>query len=132
MGSVRRLPVVLAVAAATLAAAPDASAAGPIESGLANPASVKTLRPGVTLTTYTVTVNDFGVTRRQTIYKVAWTIGNTHVQLNAAPLGSYYSDDTSIRLNRISSWWSSSGLGSTVVAAVNGDFFADSSRHGGA
>lgn len=135
MRSARRLPVVLAVATAALASAgspaPAVSATGPILSGLSSP-SVKTLKPGVTLSTYRVSVNDAGVTRKQTIYKVAWTVGNSHVQLNAAPLGGYYADDRSIRLNHISSWWAGAGAGSGAVAAINGDFFAGSRRHGGA
>jgi hypothetical protein len=131
MGVFRRWWAGAAAVAAVLAAAPMAAAAGPIQSGLGSPA-VKTLRPGVTLSTYTVTVLDAGVMRNEKIYKVAWSIGDTHVQLNSAILGGTYSDDYSIRLNRISSWYASSGLGSSMTAAINGDFFADSNRHGGA
>jgi hypothetical protein len=132
MGALRRWWVWTAAVAVLLAAAPIASAAGPIQSGLGTPASVRTLKPGVTMSVYNVTVLDAGVLRSQKIYKIAWTVGNGHVQLNSAILGTPYTDDYSIRLNRISSWYASSGLDTSMVAAINGDFFADSYRHGGA
>jgi len=129
-----RCGVAVAVAIATaLAAAPAASAAtGPIQSGLGSPISKKTLRPGVTLSVYTVKVLDAGVLRTVKIEKVAWQIGNGHVALQSAVLGPTYSDDYAVRLNRISSWYSRTAVASSVTAAINGDFFADDWRHSGA
>jgi hypothetical protein len=124
--------VAVAIAAA-LAAAPAASASsGPIQSGLGSPTSKKTLRPGVTLSVYTVKVLDAGVLRTVQIRKVAWQIGNGHLALQSAVLGSAYPDDYAIRLNRISSWYSGTAVASSVTAAINGDFFADDWRHSGA
>lgn len=124
---------VAAATAAVLAAAPAASASsGPIQSGLGSPTSKKTLRPGVTLSVYTVKVLDAGVLRTVKIRKVAWQIGNGHVSLQSAVLGSSYSDDYAVRLNRISSWYSGTAVASSVTAAINGDFFADDWHHSGA
>ncbi|HYW29066.1 MAG TPA: hypothetical protein VE824_04600 [Gaiellales bacterium] len=121
------------VSAAALAAAPAASAAtGPIQSGLGAPTAQKTLRPGVTLSVYTVKVLDAGVLRTVKIRKIAWQIGNSHVGLQSAVLGSYYTDDYAIGLNRISTWYSGLAGQSSVAAAINGDFFADDWRHIGA
>jgi len=50
MGRLRSLAAVIAASAAALAVAPAADAAGPIQSGLATPVAVTTLKPGVTLT----------------------------------------------------------------------------------
>jgi Phosphodiester glycosidase len=92
---------------------------------------VTTLKPGVTLTHYRVTVLDGGVLRTQHIYKVAWTIGNSHVALDSVPLGAYYPDDFSVRMNQIRGWATATApVG--LTAAINGDFFADSYAHPGA
>jgi hypothetical protein len=133
MGRLRRGVAVAAATAVVLAAAPAASAStGPIQSGLGSPTSKKTLRPGVTLSVYTVKVLDGGVLRTVKIRKVAWQIGNAHVALQSAILGTSYSDDYAIRLNRISSWYSGTAIGSSLTAAINGDFFADDWHHSGA
>src|SRR5205807_53732 len=87
MGRPRSIVALLAVVMAALASAPAALASGPIQTGLGKPISVTTLKPGVTLTHYRVTVMDAGVLRTQQIYKVAWTIGNSHVVLDSMPLG---------------------------------------------
>jgi len=132
MGSSRKRIVVAAAAvAASLALAPAASASapGPIKAGLARPTSTKTLKTGVSLTRFKVTVVDAGTRRTIKITKISWKIGNSHVQLNSAALGSYYSDDDSVRLNQIRSWATGAGLGGSLVAAINGDFFADSRHH---
>jgi Phosphodiester glycosidase len=131
MGRSRSLAAVFAVVAVAFATAPAALASGPIQSGLGKPVSVTTLKPGVTLTQYKVVVLDAGILRTQRIYKVAWTIGNAHLTLDSAALGTYYPDDFSVRLNQIRSW---AGATSPVglTAAINGDFFADSSMHPGA
>ena len=116
-----------------LASAPAAQASGPIQTGLSTPVSVSTLKPGVTLTHYKVTVLDAGVLRTEQIYKVAWTIGNTHVGLDSSPLGGYYADDFSVRMNQIRSWATATATApSGLTAAINGDFFADSYAHPGA
>jgi hypothetical protein len=123
----------VAVTAAVLAAVPAASASsGPIQSGLGAPTSQRTLRPGVTLSVYTVKVLDAGVLRTVKIRKIAWQIGNSHVALQSAVLGSSYPDDYAIRLNRISSWYAGLANPSSVAAAINGDFFGDDWRHSGA
>jgi Phosphodiester glycosidase len=133
MGPLRRLLGGVLATIAVLAAAPAASAAsGPIQSGLGSPTSVRTLRPGVSLTVYTVKLLDAGVLRTERLYKVAWTIGNPHVQLRSALMGPTYSDDSSIRLNSISNWWAATGSDTSMTAAINGDFFADSWQHNGA
>jgi hypothetical protein len=131
MGRARSFAAVFAVVTVALASAPPALASGPIRSGLGTPISVTTLKPGVTLTKYKVTVLDAGVLRTQRIYKVAWTIGNSHVGLDSAALGSYYSDDFSVRMNQIRSWATATAPAG-LTAAINGDFFADSYVHPGA
>jgi hypothetical protein len=131
MGRSRSAAVVFAVVMAALASAPAALASGPIQSGLGKPISVTTLKPGVTLKQYKVVVLDAGVLRTQRIYKVAWTIGDSHVGLDSALLGSYYSDDFSVRLNQIRGW-ATTAAPVGLTAAINGDFFADSFTHSGA
>jgi hypothetical protein len=132
MGRLRIFAAIFAVAAVALTAAPAALAGGPIQSGLATPVSVTALKPGVTLTQYHVTVLDAGILRTQNLYKVSWTIGNSHVALDASPLGTYYPDDFSVRLNQIRGWATGAGAPSSLTAAINGDFFADSYNHSGA
>jgi hypothetical protein len=132
MGRRRRLAAVLAVFTVALAAAPAALASGPVQSGLGKPVAVTTLKPGVTLTQYRVTVLDAGVLRTQTIYKVSWVAGNSRLTLGASPIGTYYGDDFSVRLNQIRSWAGGGSAPAGLTAAVNGDFFADSSVHPGA
>ncbi len=129
MSRLRCLTALSAVAAFALTAAPAALASGPIQSGLAKPVAVTTLKPGVTLNQYRVVVLDAGVLRNETIYKVWWTIGNTHVSLDSSPLGTYYPDDFSVRLNQIKSAVTAAAPPG-FTAAINGDFFADSSRSG--
>ena len=99
---------------------------------MATPVAVTTLKPGVILTQYKVTVLDAGVMRTQSIYKVSWTIGNSHVSLDSAALGTYYPDDFSVRLTQIKSSPATIAAQSSLMAAINGDFFADSYSHSGA
>jgi Phosphodiester glycosidase len=132
MGRLRSFAAVTAVSAAALTAAPAAYATGPIQSGLTTPVSVTTLKPGITLTQYRVTVADAGVLRTQNIYKVSWTIGNSHISLDSAALGTYYSDDSSVRLTQIKASAATIAAQSSLAAAINGDFFADSYTHSGA
>jgi hypothetical protein len=132
MGRLRSLAAVIAVSAAALALAPAADAAGPIQSGLATPVAVTTIKPGVTLTQYKVIVNDAGVLRTQSIYKVSWTIGNSHVLLDSAVLGTYYADDFSVRLAQIKGSAATTAVQSSLAAAINGDFFASSYAHSSA
>ena len=133
LGRLRRGVAVAAATAAVLAAAPGASAStGPIVSGLAVASAKKTLRPGVTLSVFNVKVLDAGVLRSVKIRKISWLLGNSHVSLRSAVLGTSYSDDYAIRLNRISSWYSGMANRSSLVAAINGDFFADDWHHIGA
>lgn len=132
MGRLRALAAAIAVSAVALAVAPAAYATGPIQSGLATPVAVTTLKPGVILTQYKVTVLDAGVMRTQSIYKVSWTIGNSHVSLDSAALGTYYPDDFSVRLTQIKGSPATIAAQSSLMAAINGDFFADSYSHSGA
>ncbi len=105
MGRLRRIAAAVVATAAVLTAAPGASAStGPIQSGLGAPTAQRTLKPGVVLSVYKVKVLDAGVLRKEKIWKVAWQIGDTHVGLRSGILGTSYSDDYAIRLNRISSW----------------------------
>ncbi len=102
--------------------APQALAAGPILSGLGTPVKVTTLKPGLVQYRYRLVVNDDGVRRVQTLYKIAWSYPSTRIALHSAVLGSV--SNGWIRENPISSWasWSRpAGL----VAAINGDMFAD-------
>jgi hypothetical protein len=127
MAPPRILLTLAASGALLLAAASPALAAGPIKSGLA-PVSTTSLKPGVTLSTYRMTVADGGIYRSINVYKVAWRVGHSHVRLHSGVLGAYYRDDYSIRLNRISSF-ASTPAANGLVAAINGDFFADSDAH---
>jgi hypothetical protein len=122
----------MTVSAVALTVAPAAYATGPIQSGLATPVAVTTLKPGVILTQYKVTVADSGVLRTQAIYKVSWTIGNSRVSLDSATLGTYFSDDHSVRLTQIRGSSATIAAQSSLAAAINGDFFANSYLHSGA
>ncbi len=133
MGRLRRIAAAVVATAAVLTAAPGASAStGPIQSGLGAPTAQRTLKPGVVLSVYKVKVLDAGVLRKEKIWKVAWQIGDTHVGLRSGILGTSYSDDYAIRLNRISSWYSGMAGAGSLTAAINGDFFADDWHHNGA
>ena len=82
MGRVHRLSLALLSSVLLLtppATAPAALPSGPISSLWT--VSTTTLKPGVTLTHYRVTVSGYG--RTQDIWKVAWTIGNTHMALTS-------------------------------------------------
>src|SRR5262249_32260435 len=108
MPLLRRVALATALMSALRAvAAPPVVAAGPILSGLAKPAAVTTLKPGVVQYRYRIVVNDDGVIRKQTMYKIAWSYPSTRVSLHSALLGSYASTGW-IHNNPISSWasWS--------------------------
>src|SRR3954447_5944247 len=130
MVPVRRIAAALsALAVLAAASAGPATAAGPIAKGL-TATSAKALRSGVTLSQFTMQVNDHGHLRTVRVWKVSWKVGNPHVRLDSALLGGYNTDDRSVKLGRISSWakW---GAPAGLVAAVNGDYFADSWQHYG-
>lgn len=98
------------------ASAPAALPAGPISSLWI--VSTTTLKPGVTLIHYRATVSSYG--RTQDIWKVAWTLGNSHVKLTSRLLGRYHPSNQTVDIARISSLAGTPGL----VAALNGDFSA--------
>jgi hypothetical protein len=124
MPLLRRVALATALTSALGAVmAPQVLAAGPILSGLSKPVSVTTLKPGVVQYRYRIVVNDDGVIRKQTLYKIAWSYPSTRVALHSALLGTVSSTGW-IRNNPISSWatWSRPG---GLLAAINGDMFDD-------
>ena len=110
------------ISVAATVVAPPALATGPILSGLAKPVKVTTLKPGLVQYRYKLLVNDDGVRRTQTLYKIVWSYPSTRIALHSAVLGS--ESNGWIRENPISSWaqWSQPG---GLVAAINGDMFND-------
>ena len=119
----RRVALAFAlISAFATVVASQALAAGPILSGLGKPVKVTTLKPGLVQYRYRLVVNDDGIRRVQTLYKIAWSYPSTRIALHSAVLGSV--SNGWIRENPISAWasWSRpAGL----VAAINGDMFAD-------
>jgi hypothetical protein len=124
MGPARTALAAAAVTAVMAALPQVAEAAGPITRGM-TPVSSRTLRTGVTLSQYSMQVSDHGALRRVKVWKIWWKVGNPHVRLDAALLGAYNADDSSVRLTPISSW-ARRIASPSLVAAMNGDFFADS------
>lgn len=119
----RRVALAFALMSAfATVAAPSALAAGPILSGLGKPVKVTTLKPGLVQYRYRLVINDDGVRRVQTLYKIAWSYPSTHIALHSGVLGTV--SNGWIRDNPISSWatWSRPG---GLVAAINGDMFDD-------
>jgi phosphodiester glycosidase len=113
------LAVVAALAAllVTASSAPAALPRGPITR--ITVLTKKSLRTGVTFTHYRAKVR--GYSQAQEIYKVAWTIGNSHVSLASAPLGNYNAGNQTIDVHAMSS---ALGAPSSLVAAINGDYSA--------
>jgi hypothetical protein len=119
----RRVALVFALMSAfATVVAPQALAAGPILSGLKTPLKVTTLKPGLVQYHYRLVINDDGIRRTQTMYKIVWSYPSSHIALHSGVLGT--ASNGWIRDNPISDWatWSRpAGL----VAAINGDMFDD-------
>ena len=102
--------------AAPVATAPAAPAPAP--AAARGTTATVTLKPGVTLTHYRASVSGYG--RTQEIWKLAWTLGNSHVKLSSRLLGRYHPSNETVDVAKISSLAGTPGL----VAALNGDFSA--------
>ena len=99
----RRIILLLASAVAVFAvstsAAPATLLPGPITH--LRVVSRSTLRPGVIFTHYRATVR--GYSRAQEIYRISWAIGDTHVTLGSALLGTYHPASETVDVHPISS-----------------------------
>jgi hypothetical protein len=116
------LPLAAALVVA-LAGAPEASAEAIVDGR--QPTSVETIRPGVTYTRWTMRVRTpSGGTASTKVWRVAWRLGDPHVRLDAMPLGRVGAGGY-ITMNRIRDW-ASWAKPQGFVAAMNGDFFANS------
>jgi hypothetical protein len=116
--------VVLACAClAILAAAGSVSAAtGPVQS--LKLLSRRAIAPGVYYTHYRVRVS--GVSDVQDVYRVSWVMGDAHVGVHAALLGSRQANG-SVGIRPISRW-AALAHPRGLVAAMNGDFFTWTSQ----
>ncbi len=97
------------------------AASGPISS--LTLMSRKTLAPGIVFTHWQARVS--GVSDTQDVFQVSWTMGDSHIGLHAALMGTRHSDG-SIDIRPISQWAAlvhPRGL----AAMMNGDFFSSSS-----
>jgi hypothetical protein len=81
-----------------------------------------TLRPGVVYTHYRASVR--GYSRAQEIYRISWAIGDTHVTLGSALLGTYHPAAETVDVHPVSSLGAPAGL----LAAINGDYSAYTTR----
>ena len=81
-------------------------------------ATIATPRPGVHVQRKQVWVTGYSGPR--TITRVAWSIGSSHVSLDAMPLGTYRSGDAGFGGSRISALSGAGGF----IAGINGDTFA--------
>ena len=84
--------------------------------------SRSTLRPGVIFTHYRAKVRGYG--RAQEIYRISWAIGDTHVTLGSALLGTYHPAQETVDVHPISSL----GAPAALLAAINGDYSAYTTR----
>jgi hypothetical protein len=123
MGS-RRIILLLASAAAVFvvstSAAPATLLPGPITR--LRVVSRSALRPGVFFTHYRASVRGYG--RAQEIYRISWAIGDTHVKLGSALLGTYHPAQETVDVHPVSSLGAPAGL----LAAINGDYSAYTTR----
>jgi Phosphodiester glycosidase len=85
--------------------------------------SRKTLAPGIVFTHWQARVS--GVSDTQDVFQVSWTMGDSHIGLHAALMGTRHSDG-SIDIRPISQW-ASIVRPRGLAAMVNGDFFSWSS-----
>jgi len=120
----RRIILLLASAVAVFAVststAPATLLRGPITR--LRVVSRSTLRPGVVFTHYRASVR--GYSRAQEIYRISWAIGDTHVKLGSALLATYHPASQTVDVHPVSSL----GAPAALVAAVNGDYSAYTTR----
>ena len=110
----------MAVFAVSTSAAPATPLPGPITR--LRVVSRSALRPGVIFTHYRATVR--GYSRAQGDLPISWAIGDTHVTLGSALLGTYHPAQETVDVHPISSL----GAPSRLLAAVNGDYSAYTTR----
>jgi hypothetical protein len=111
------------VCLAILAAAGSVSAAtGPVQS--LKLVSRRTVAPGIVYTHWRVRVS--GVPDIQDVYRVSWLMGDAHVGLHAALMGSRQANG-SVAIRPISRW-AALAHPRGLVAAMNGDFFTPTSQ----
>ena len=123
MGS-RRIILLFASAVAVFAVSTSAAPATPLPGPITRlrVVSRSALRPGVIFTHNRATVR--GYSRAQQIYRISWAIGDTHVTLGSALLGTYHPAQETVDVHPISSL----GAPSRLLAAVNGDYSAYTTR----
>ena len=123
MGS-RRIILLLASAVAVFAVSTSSAPATPLPGPITRlrVVSRSTLRPGVIFTHYRATVR--GYSRAQEIYRISWAIGDTHVTLGSALLGTYHPAQETVDVHPISSL----GAPARLLAAINGDYSAYTTR----
>ena len=123
MGS-RRIILLLASAVAVFAVSTSAAPATPLPGPITRlrVVSRSALRPGVFFTHYRANVR--GYRRAQEIYRISWAIGDTHVTLGSALLGTYHPAQETVDVHPISSLGAPAGL----LAAINGDYSAYTTR----
>jgi hypothetical protein len=120
----RRIILLLASAVAVFVVATSAAPATPLPGPVTRLRVVSrtTLRPGVIFTHYRASVR--GYTRTQEIYRISWAIGDTHVTLGSALLGTYHPASETVDVHPVSSLGAPAGL----LAAINGDYSAYTTR----
>lgn len=77
------------------------------------------IAPGVVFTHWRARVS--GVADTQDVYRVAWTLGDSHIGLHSARMGALHPNGT-IDIHPISGW-AAAAHPRGLVAAMNGDFF---------
>jgi hypothetical protein len=106
---------------AILAAGSVSAASGPVQS--LKLVSRRAIAPGIVFTHWRLRVS--GVRDVQDVYRVSWLIGDAHVGVHAALMGSRQTDG-SVAVRPISRW-AALAHPRGLLAAVNGDFFTATS-----
>jgi hypothetical protein len=114
----RRIILLLICAVAVFVVSSSAAPATPLPGPVTHlrVLSRKTLRPGVFFTHYRANVR--GYPRAQEIYRISWAIGDSHVRLGSALLGTYHPAQETVDVHPVSSLGAPAGM----LAAINGDF----------
>jgi len=110
----------VAVFAVSTSSAPAKLLPGPI--ARLRVVSRTTVRPGVIFTHYRANVR--GYSRAQEIYRISWAIGNSHLTLGSALLGTFHPAQETVDVHPISSLGAPAGL----LGAINGDYSAYTTR----
>src|SRR6476661_9211985 len=120
----RRIILLLASAVAVFVVSSSSAPATPLPGPITRLRVVSrtTLRPGVIFTHYRANVR--GYSRAQEIYRISWPIGDTHVTLGSALLGTYHPASETVDVHPVSSLGAPAGL----LAAINGDYSAYTTR----